>query len=73
MLQAQPSLDEIRDYVERQLTDEIWTEEQRFENPHVHYLYMSPAFYALKMQMLRDAQAVTEPVAAAVPVPVPGK
>ncbi len=71
--QAQPSLDEIRDYVERQLTDEIWTEEQRFENPHVHYLYMSPAFYALKMQMLRDAQAVTEPVAAAVPVPVPGK
>ena len=35
-----------------QLRHEIWAEEQRFENPHLHYLDMSPAYYEMKMQML---------------------
>ena len=47
-----PTLDEIRDYVKQQLENEIWEEEQRFENPHRHYLDMTPAYYELKMELL---------------------
>ncbi|WP_303059897.1 nicotinate phosphoribosyltransferase [Veillonella magna] len=47
-----PTLDEIRDYVTHQLDFEIWPEEQRFSNPHVHYLDMSPAYYEMKMDLL---------------------
>ena len=47
------SLTEIRDYVDRQLRDEIWEGEQRFENPHVHYMDMTPAYYDFKMDLLR--------------------
>lgn len=50
------SLDEIRSYVEQQLETEIWQEEQRFENPHKHYLNMSPNYYELKMSLLHEAQ-----------------
>ena len=50
------SLQEIKDFVVRQLKDEIWEEEQRFENPHKHYLDMSPAFYELKMELLAKMQ-----------------
>ena len=46
------SLQEIKDFVK----DEIWEEEQRFENPHKHYLDMSPAFYELKMELLAKMQ-----------------
>ena len=49
-----PSLDEIRAYVRRQLDVEIWPEEQRFENPHRHYLDMTPDYYELKMGLLED-------------------
>ena len=42
----------IREYVEKQLADEIWAEEQRFENQHIHYMDISPALYELKMEML---------------------
>ena len=48
------SIEEIRAYVKKQLEQEIWQEEQRFENPHVHYLDMSPALYELKMDLLTD-------------------
>jgi nicotinate phosphoribosyltransferase len=48
-------LDEIRSYVEQQLEKEIWKEEQRFENPHKHYLDMSPYYYELKMKMLHES------------------
>ena len=51
------SLDEIRDYVRKQLQDEIWEEEQRFEFPHVHYVDMSPSLYELKMSMLHENRA----------------
>ena len=47
-----PTLKEIRAYVQGQLTHEIWEEEQRFENPHSHYLDMSPDYYHMKMDLL---------------------
>ena len=47
-------MNEIRAYVRKQLSDEIWQEEQRFENPHRHYLDMTPAYYELKMSLLDD-------------------
>ena len=46
------SVMEIAEYVKHQLSHEIWPEEQRFENPHPHYLDMSPEYYEMKMQML---------------------
>jgi len=49
-----PSLQEIADYVKMQLAGEIWEEEQRFENPHLHYVDMSMALYKLKMSMLHE-------------------
>ncbi|BEU88789.1 nicotinate phosphoribosyltransferase [Selenomonas sp. TAMA-11512] len=51
-----PSLKDVRDYVRRQLEEEIWEEEQRFENPHTHYLDMSPAYYHSKMKLLGEVQ-----------------
>ena len=51
-----PALSEIRDYVKKQLDDEIWDEEQRFENPHTHYLDMSPTYYELKMSLLHETK-----------------
>ncbi len=50
------SLDEIRAYVTHQLKNEIWPEEQRFENPHHHFLDMSPQYYKMKMDLLESAQ-----------------
>lgn len=54
-----PSVTEIADYVKRQLAEEIWEEEQRFENPHTHYLDMTPAMYEVKMSMLNDSREST--------------
>ena len=51
------SLDETRKFVEQQLKTEIWIEEQRFENPHKHYLDMSPYYYELKMSLLNEEQS----------------
>jgi len=42
----------IRERLKKQLASEIWEEEQRFENPHSHYLDMSPAYYSEKMELL---------------------
>ena len=47
-----PTLKEIRAYVQDQLIHQIWEEEQRFENPHSHYLDMSPEYYHMKMDLL---------------------
>ena len=47
-----PTLEEIRDFVKTQLDNEIWQEEQRFENPHRHYLDFSPNYYEMKMNLL---------------------
>lgn len=56
-LQKQKAVNEIADYVQKQLQCEIWDEEQRFENPHKHYLDMSPEYYEMKMCMLDEARA----------------
>ncbi len=42
----------IAAFVRRQLSTEIWEEEQRFENPHKHFMDMTPAYYKMKMAML---------------------
>ena len=47
-----PSVREIAKYVRRQLAEEIWDEEQRFENPHLHYIDMTSEYYNMKMAML---------------------
>ena len=47
-----PTLEEIRAYVSKQLEEEIWDEEQRFVNPHRHYMDMTPDYYDLKMSLL---------------------
>ncbi|MDD6449072.1 nicotinate phosphoribosyltransferase [Lachnospiraceae bacterium YH-ros2228] len=49
-------LKEIQTYVKDQLDHEIWASEKRFENPHVHYLDMSPAYYEMKMDLLYKSQ-----------------
>lgn len=50
-----PALEEIKSYVRNQLTNEIWEEEQRFENSHSHYMDMSPAMFELKMSLLHES------------------
>ncbi len=47
-----PTLQEIRDYVKFQLDNEIWQEEQRYENPHKHFLDFTPDYYEMKMNLL---------------------
>ena len=49
-------LTEIQAYVKKQLQEEIWEEEQRFENPHQHYLDMTPTYYEMKMDLLSEAK-----------------
>ncbi len=51
-VREQPKLSEIREYVASQLRDEIWEEEQRFENPHVHFLDMTPRYFKMKQDLL---------------------
>lgn len=46
------SVQDIAAFVKKQLTTEIWEEEQRFENPHKHFIDMTPDYYRMKMQML---------------------
>ena len=53
---GEPSLDDIRAYVQSQLQNEVWSEEQRFENPHKHYLDFTPDYYDMKMEMLYKLQ-----------------
>lgn len=55
---VQPARDlhEIRDYVQDQLNNQVWKSELRFENPHVHYLDMTPGYYEMKMDLLYKSQ-----------------
>ncbi len=50
------SVQEIAVYVKKQLDNEIWVEEQRFENPHIHYLDMTPAYYDMKRGLLASVK-----------------
>lgn len=56
LIYEQPSMKEIAEYVRRQLENEIWEEEQRFENPHNHYMDMTPELYEEKMNLLYEAR-----------------
>lgn len=47
---------EIAEYVSNQLQNEIWEEEQRFENPHQHYVDMTPKYYEMKTKLLASAR-----------------
>lgn len=47
-----PELREIRDYVAYQLDNLVWEEEQRYENPHIHYVDLSKKLYDTKKAML---------------------
>lgn len=49
-------LEDIRAYVTRQLEDEVWSEEQRLENPHAHYLDMSLDYYQTKISLLGESR-----------------
>ena len=49
-------IDDIKNYVQKQLDEEIWEEEQRFVNPHKHYLDMSRAYYDMKMRLLDESK-----------------
>ncbi len=51
-----PPAKKIREYVISQLRDEIWEEEQRFSNPHEHYLDMTPKYYRMKTELLEAAK-----------------
>lgn len=50
------SVQEIAGYVKKQMDNEIWVEEQRFENPHKHYLDMTPAYYEMKRELLASVR-----------------
>lgn len=50
------NVQEIADYVKKQFDNEIWIEEQRFENPHIHYLDMTPAYYEMKRDLLASVR-----------------
>lgn len=52
LVYQKPTLDEIRAYVRKQLTETVWTEEQRLENPHLHYTDLSLKLYNLKESLL---------------------
>lgn len=52
LVYERPSLDEIKKYVEYQLKYQVWEEEQRYENPHIHYVDLSKKLYEIKEKML---------------------
>lgn len=54
LVYQEQSLDEIRSFVKKQLETEIWDEEQRFENPHQHFIDMTPRLYEIKMDLLHE-------------------
>ncbi len=52
LVYKKPTLEEIRAYVLDQLTNQVWEEEQRYENPHIHYVDLSKKLYEAKAGML---------------------
>ena len=56
LVYRQPNISEIASYVRSQLDSEIWEEEQRFENPHNHYMDMTPELYEEKMNLLYESR-----------------
>ena len=52
LVYKKPELNKIRDYVSYQLKNQVWEEEQRYENPHIHYVDLSKELYKVKAGML---------------------
>lgn len=53
-----PDLKSIQTFVKDQLKNEIWEEEQRFYNPHIHYLDLSEKLFATKKELLSQVEIV---------------
>lgn len=53
-----PELKDIQAFVKKQLSAEIWEEEQRFYNPHIHYLDLSQKLYDTKKELLSSVEFV---------------
>ena len=53
LVYKKPTLSKIRDYVAYQLKNQVWEEEQRYENPHTHYVDLSEKLYQIKESMLK--------------------
>ncbi len=60
LVYKEPKLEDIRNYVKEQLHNEIWEEEQRLENPHEHYMDMTPEMYEMKMNLLYESRKSDE-------------
>lgn len=54
LVYKKPSLNEIREFVQEQLNHTVWPEEQRYENPHIHYVDLSEKLYHLKEELLNQ-------------------
>jgi nicotinate phosphoribosyltransferase len=58
LVYEKPSLEEIREHVNYQLSNTVWPEEQRLENPHIHYVDLSVKLYHLKERLLENGKNV---------------
>lgn len=47
-----PHIKDIQDRVKYQMDTTVWPEEQRFENPHTHYVDLSMKLYETKQKLL---------------------
>ncbi len=47
-----PDIKDIQKRVKLQMETTVWPEEQRFENPHIHYVDLSMKLYQTKQQLL---------------------
>ncbi len=47
-----PDIKDIQAKVKYQMENTVWPEEQRFENPHIHYVDLSMKLYETKQQLL---------------------
>lgn len=54
LVYEKPELSSIREYVREQLSDKVWEEEQRYDNPHIHYVDLSKKLYDIKEKMLEN-------------------
>jgi nicotinate phosphoribosyltransferase len=54
LVYEKPELKDIKAYVKEQLDSRVWEEEQRFENPHIHYVNLSKKLYDIRENMLEQ-------------------
>lgn len=54
LVYKKPTLNEIREYVKKQLNETVWIEEQRLQNPHIHYTDLSVKLFNLKENLLES-------------------